>query len=182
MTHGENGEVYGIDDELVPIDTLVQLFEGENCPALKNKPKVFIIQACRGSKFCFSRHYNFQSFLALCEDVTSSNECSGAVCDCLNLNTDQDCSLSQFLSHEATSSSAFSNGQSCLSNVHCRLVELLQVAKQLLLDFGSQMDSPASVMYIVIWWSCPGCQTVASGLRFRLAGFPPSVLQVLGIL
>jgi hypothetical protein len=33
-------------------------------------------------------------------------------------------------------------------------VELLQVAKQLLLDFGSQMDSPASVMYIAIWWSC----------------------------
>jgi hypothetical protein len=28
-------------------------------------------------------------------------------------------------------------GQSCLSNVHCHLVELLLVAKQLLLDFGS---------------------------------------------
>jgi hypothetical protein len=40
----------------------------------------------------------------------------------------------------------FSDGQACLSNVNCRLVALLQVAKQLLLDFGSQMDSPASVM------------------------------------
>jgi hypothetical protein len=30
--------------------------------------------------------------------------------------------------------SAFSDGRSCLSNVHCHLVELLHVAKQLLLD------------------------------------------------
>ncbi|XP_064642498.1 cell death protein 3-like isoform X2 [Lineus longissimus] len=50
MTHGENGEVYGVDDELVPLDSLVQLFEGEHCPALVNKPKMFIIQACRGKK------------------------------------------------------------------------------------------------------------------------------------
>jgi hypothetical protein len=62
-----------------------------------------------------------------------------------------------------SSSSVFSDGQTCLCNVHCHLVELLQVTKQLLLDFGSQMDSPASVMSI---WP----------------DLIPSVLQVSGIL
>jgi hypothetical protein len=32
----------------------------------------------------------------------------------------------------SSSSYAFSDGQPCLSNVHCHLVELLQVAKHLL--------------------------------------------------
>jgi hypothetical protein len=42
-------------------------------------------------------------------------------------------SLFQFnvdkLLHSFSSSSAFSDGQFCLSNEHCHLVELLQVAK-----------------------------------------------------
>jgi hypothetical protein len=41
----------------------------------------------------------------------------------------------------SSSTSVSSDGQSCLSNVHCRLVEMHQVAKQLLLDFSSSSSA-----------------------------------------
>ncbi|XP_059175782.1 caspase-3-like [Physella acuta] len=49
LTHGEEGYVFGTDDK-VPIDDLVAPFKGHNCKSLAAKPKIFFIQACRGTE------------------------------------------------------------------------------------------------------------------------------------
>ncbi|XP_053380576.1 caspase-like [Mercenaria mercenaria] len=36
------------DDELIFTSTIIETFNDKNCPGLKGKPKIFIIQACRG--------------------------------------------------------------------------------------------------------------------------------------
>ena len=59
LTHGDEGKLYGTDsrsDSKDPNNALHQqdlttYFDGKNCPCLIGKPKVFILQACRGSKF-----------------------------------------------------------------------------------------------------------------------------------
>ena len=49
MTHGTNGDMlYGSDGELVALDKLAAIFEADKCPALKDKPKIFILHYCRG--------------------------------------------------------------------------------------------------------------------------------------
>ncbi|CAB4041597.1 caspase-8, partial [Paramuricea clavata] len=48
MSHGENGKIYGSDSKYVKIkEDIIHLFKEANCPALKGKPKLFFIQACR---------------------------------------------------------------------------------------------------------------------------------------
>ncbi|XP_077954453.1 caspase a [Gasterosteus aculeatus] len=53
MSHGKRGLVCGVDwkaersDEF-PIDVIYKHLGPENCPALLNKPKIIMIQACRG--------------------------------------------------------------------------------------------------------------------------------------
>lgn len=55
MSHGKMGAVYGVDwrkenpDEF-SIDNVYKYLGTERCPALLDKPKVIIIQACRGEK------------------------------------------------------------------------------------------------------------------------------------
>ncbi|XP_037382298.1 caspase-3 [Talpa occidentalis] len=48
LSHGDEGIIYGTDG---PIDLkiLTGYFKGENCRSLTGKPKLFIIQACRGT-------------------------------------------------------------------------------------------------------------------------------------
>uniref|UniRef100_A0A8C5LJG3 Caspase-3 n=1 Tax=Leptobrachium leishanense TaxID=445787 RepID=A0A8C5LJG3_9ANUR len=48
LSHGEEGVVYGVDDHL-PIKNLTSLFRGDRCKTLVGKPKLFFIQACRGT-------------------------------------------------------------------------------------------------------------------------------------
>ncbi|XP_075466598.1 caspase-3-like [Ascaphus truei] len=48
LSHGEDGLIYGTDDCL-PIKNLTSLFRGDRCKSLLGKPKVFFIQACRGT-------------------------------------------------------------------------------------------------------------------------------------
>lgn len=49
MTHGrENGTIFAYDDEFATSE-LWENFTEENCPSLVGKPKLFFIQACRGS-------------------------------------------------------------------------------------------------------------------------------------
>ena len=51
LTHGMEGQLYGTDEELVPVDMVMKPFNGYNCPTLIGKPKLFLMQACRGGMF-----------------------------------------------------------------------------------------------------------------------------------
>lgn len=48
LSHGETEEFYGTDNQLVNIRVMLSYFNNRECPALKGKPKMFFIQACRG--------------------------------------------------------------------------------------------------------------------------------------
>ena len=48
LSHGANGGIYGTDAVLVEIKRITSLFRGVECPSLREKPKLFFIQACRG--------------------------------------------------------------------------------------------------------------------------------------
>lgn len=49
LSHGEEGYVYGCDNR-IEIDRLVAPFKGHKCRSLAGKPKIFFIQACRGTQ------------------------------------------------------------------------------------------------------------------------------------
>lgn len=50
MTHGTNDDMlYGSDQKLISVKQLAEIFESNKCPLLKDKPKIFVIHACRGS-------------------------------------------------------------------------------------------------------------------------------------
>ena len=51
LTHGEEGKLYGSDDKLVSVQDLITLFNGNQCPLLAGKPKIFFLQACRGGSY-----------------------------------------------------------------------------------------------------------------------------------
>uniref|UniRef100_A0A3B4H0D9 Caspase family p20 domain-containing protein n=1 Tax=Pundamilia nyererei TaxID=303518 RepID=A0A3B4H0D9_9CICH len=48
MSHGDLGTIRGSDLKNFEIDKIYERLNTKNCPALMNKPKVIIIQACRG--------------------------------------------------------------------------------------------------------------------------------------
>lgn len=48
MSHGNEIGVVGYDEQICPVNDITSPFDGDNCPALIGKPKVFFIQACRG--------------------------------------------------------------------------------------------------------------------------------------
>ncbi|OPJ84191.1 caspase-7 isoform A [Patagioenas fasciata monilis] len=50
LSHGEEGLIYGTDGPMA-IKSLTALFRGDKCKSLVGKPKLFFIQACRGSEF-----------------------------------------------------------------------------------------------------------------------------------
>ncbi len=52
LTHGESGNLIAADSTSVPIKSLTEKLCASNCPQLKGKPKIFFIQACRGSETC----------------------------------------------------------------------------------------------------------------------------------
>ncbi|KAL1478815.1 hypothetical protein MTO96_052364 [Rhipicephalus appendiculatus] len=54
MSHGDQDTIQGVDGEALHlINDVYAQFNNENCPALQGKPKLFFIQACRGSTWCF---------------------------------------------------------------------------------------------------------------------------------
>ncbi|XP_039692738.1 caspase-14-like [Pteropus medius] len=50
MSHGENGFIKMEDGDRVSLENVFEMFNNKNCPALHEKPKIFIIQACRGER------------------------------------------------------------------------------------------------------------------------------------
>ncbi|NXI64823.1 CASP3 protein, partial [Anseranas semipalmata] len=49
LSHGEEGLIYGTDGPL-ELKVLTSLFRGDKCRSLVGKPKLFFIQACRGTE------------------------------------------------------------------------------------------------------------------------------------
>ncbi|KAG8453687.1 hypothetical protein GDO86_000355 [Hymenochirus boettgeri] len=49
LSHGEEGLIYGVDGN-IKIKNLTDLFRGDRCKTLVGKPKIFFIQACRGTE------------------------------------------------------------------------------------------------------------------------------------
>ncbi|XP_069834606.1 caspase-6 [Dendropsophus ebraccatus] len=49
LSHGEDNHVFAYDAK-IEIQRLTYLFKGDNCQSLVGKPKIFIIQACRGAQ------------------------------------------------------------------------------------------------------------------------------------
>ena len=49
LSHGDEGNiVYASDGQAIKLDDIFKYFSASNCPSLGGKPKVFIVQACRG--------------------------------------------------------------------------------------------------------------------------------------
>ncbi|VDD87171.1 unnamed protein product [Enterobius vermicularis] len=48
LTHGENDKLFGVDDKPLSVHEFVSQLNAINCPPLAQKPKIFILQACRG--------------------------------------------------------------------------------------------------------------------------------------
>ncbi|XP_016124518.1 caspase-6-like isoform X2 [Sinocyclocheilus grahami] len=49
LSHGENGHIFANDGQ-IQIQEITDLFKGNKCRSLVGKPKIFILQACRGDK------------------------------------------------------------------------------------------------------------------------------------
>ena len=51
MSHGgERDIIYGVDGRKTSVEDLMSEFKASNCPTLRNKPKLFFIQTCRGTR------------------------------------------------------------------------------------------------------------------------------------
>ncbi|XP_074128303.1 caspase-14-like [Sminthopsis crassicaudata] len=50
MAHGGKGFIKTKMNERVNLSDIFEMFNNENCPALQEKPKIFVIQACRGDQ------------------------------------------------------------------------------------------------------------------------------------
>ncbi|GAA6223451.1 caspase-9 [Lates japonicus] len=44
------GAVYGVDGQYVPVQLITNYLNGQHCPSLQGKPKLFFIQACGGGE------------------------------------------------------------------------------------------------------------------------------------
>ncbi len=51
LSHGKDDEIYGTDGGLIAVADILSLFNNINCRLMINKPKMFFLSACRGSKF-----------------------------------------------------------------------------------------------------------------------------------
>ena len=50
MTHGNHQDsIFGVDGRKARVEDIMTEFNGATCPSLRGKPKLFFIQACRGS-------------------------------------------------------------------------------------------------------------------------------------
>ena len=50
LSHGNQEGILGVNEQPVSLATITDMFTADKCPSLKGKPKVFIVQACRGDR------------------------------------------------------------------------------------------------------------------------------------
>jgi len=51
LSHGGVEKIYGSDGGLIAVEDILSLFNNVNCRLMIDKPKMFFLSACRGSKF-----------------------------------------------------------------------------------------------------------------------------------
>ena len=51
LGEGEGDAIYASDVKYILADDVVRLFDNDNCPHLRNKPKMFFFQFCRGGEY-----------------------------------------------------------------------------------------------------------------------------------
>ncbi|VDN05970.1 unnamed protein product [Thelazia callipaeda] len=51
LTHGEQGKIFGTDDNPITVVEFVSTLNSRNSPGLARKPKLFFLQACRGQQY-----------------------------------------------------------------------------------------------------------------------------------
>jgi hypothetical protein len=51
LSHGEGEQIYGSDGGLIAVEDILSFFNNVNCRLMIDKPKMFFLSACRGSKF-----------------------------------------------------------------------------------------------------------------------------------
>ncbi|KAM6988370.1 caspase a [Tautogolabrus adspersus] len=77
MSHGKLGAVLGVDwkdettGDVFLIDNIYKHLGSEKCPALLNKPKIIIIQACRGEEKGSVLVRDAASSALVCDDISS---------------------------------------------------------------------------------------------------------------
>ncbi|KAG8238069.1 hypothetical protein J437_LFUL016422 [Ladona fulva] len=79
MTHGHNDTLYCIDDRTFTLKEVEEKFLPGNCPELAGKPKLFFIQACRGSDIIKA----YKAFDARKEEITETQHLIPKSCDVL---------------------------------------------------------------------------------------------------
>nr|AOR82888.1 caspase-2 [Apostichopus japonicus] len=51
LTHGVEGALYGVDEKKLAVEDVFKYFDATRAPTLIGKPKIVILQACRGERF-----------------------------------------------------------------------------------------------------------------------------------
>lgn len=69
LSHGEEGFIFGTDGRKLQLDSVFKLFDNSNCPTLVGKPKIFVIQACRGGMYGYFDFSNIIMYLMQIEFV-----------------------------------------------------------------------------------------------------------------
>ena len=77
MSHGQSGEVMCSDKDTILFETLWDMFS--NCRALRGKPKLFFIQACRGDEEDEGMSDVIDADISAYKPVNESNEANNAV-------------------------------------------------------------------------------------------------------
>lgn len=72
LTHGNNEGLYA-RDELYNINQVTSMFTDAACPSLKGKPKLFLIQACRGEKRDYGHKVNPNQYQNLRGNLESAD-------------------------------------------------------------------------------------------------------------
>lgn len=72
LSHGGKGAVYGTDGREISITDMATIFYSGNCPSLKGKPKIFLIEACQDLGMFGSSSYLLNKF-TVHENCVASN-------------------------------------------------------------------------------------------------------------
>ncbi|XP_073909998.1 caspase-14 isoform X3 [Castor canadensis] len=74
MAHGEEGLLKGEDGKMVKLDDLFEVLNNKNCRNLRAKPKVYIVQACRGGYIAYRHDKEGSCFIQTLVDVLTERK------------------------------------------------------------------------------------------------------------